>query len=353
MSKKLTATLLGLLIVLAVISLILDKSGSPPASDLQGDALLDTAFLDEIQILKLKNKDGEVELQISDHQFWTVQSEPKFPADADKILDLLDRLTNAEIRRVVSRNKGQWESLEISEDHYVFTGTFSGELKTVYLGKKRSGGGQYAAWEDNPAAFLIDQTITFDTAPKAWETKTLLSFDRDDIQAVSLPTADEQKSFTLERPSADADLTLANLPADKVTASTEVAKLMSFLANLSFTDRLPKTAERAKQALASAKQATVTTFDDATYRLTLGSLEEKSDQKDKETELNYYLSVEFVGDENHPSAHLYNKLFAPWIFQIDNHQAKNLLKQREQFMTDKPPEDSENQKTGTEDPSKS
>lgn len=227
------------------------------------------------------NRDGEtVELQRDEAQNWRVKSYHDLPADESKLRRLVQELADADIERVVTRNPERAARLELGESVVTFSN--GGSSSTITFGKNAQRGGRYLKLDeaDDAPVYLTATTTFLDTTAKNWADTALTAFDASDIKQLEIDFSTSEQ-ITVTRVDADSDWQVPALAADKRLRSASVSSLLNQLSSLRFTETASPEAEDVVAAAAHQIAFKLTTFDDETITVAIGSKPEQTILKEE------------------------------------------------------------------------
>ncbi len=265
------------------------------------------------------DKVGEITLQDGTNQLslvvkgdeWTVQQRDNYPADFSKISDLVTTIWELQPVRQLEVGESELGALKLlSPDQEGNTGTLvtfsdkqGNEIQRVVLGKtktkersssraSRFGGGSMPvgryvrAAEEGAKVFLVEETFSsIEVDPSAWLDTTFFSIDN--IRSVAMDGKDKAYQWKVSRETANGEWKLATPKKGETLATNKVSSLGSVFSSPSFNDVITEANAPKETGLENPKVATITTFDDFTYRIQIGK---------KTSDNEYPLSMEVSAD---------------------------------------------------------
>lgn len=324
MDRK-TLIIVGVLVVVAVATTLIEKKGTPKKSAKIGEVVLSKTDLSKVSQIVIKNADKTLTIKSQDNQWQLADS---FPADAGKVIEFFESLEKSKFLRKISDTEEKWQNLELTgEKRLELSG--DGFNKTIYLGKDRPGGGQYLRIDDEPEAYLVDPSIAADAENSAWEYRRLVALGKDQIKAVSFPQGAE--SFTISREAKDKPFSISDLKENETMKET--SGLANLLASLDYSKRVGRTPAFEK-GLTEAPMVRITTLDDDVYQVKIVTLEQpndkaagNADQKPQVKKL-HYIYIESDAKNFAAMAPLMQR----WQFEISEYQANDFKRARADFV---------------------
>jgi hypothetical protein len=289
MNRKSALPLLLGLVVLGTASLFLlrreNESWSPAARGSDGK-LLPAFDPNAVAAVHLKEGTAEVTLTRKDG-VWTVTQREDFPADFNRVSDLLRKLWQLHALQTVEAGPSQFGRLQLNESGKDGEPSATrlelkdAENKTVavlLLGKtyhRTSPGAEpgfggfpvgrfVLVQNDAPQPVLIKDTLSEVTVrPEDWLDRVFPRIDN----VKSLTFENGADSWTLERPAADQPWTLAGRKPDQTADPSKLNAAARVPAYLEFADVLAK-----DKPFEAQQTLTVTTFDHLSYIFSIGQL---------------------------------------------------------------------------------
>jgi hypothetical protein len=186
---------------------------------------------DGITGLIISDDKKSVELFTEDGK-WYVDRTEKYPADPEKVTELLDKLTALQSTRLVTRTASSHVRLKVAEQIFnrKLTVLDNDRRMTIFLGTSPSNKTLHVRADGENEVYLVNDFSAWEvqSASASWWRGKYLGLSPDDIKGISL--SNNQGSFTLER---DADKKW-HLAGRQEAVSEEAAKeLLAKVANLS------------------------------------------------------------------------------------------------------------------------
>jgi hypothetical protein len=253
MKAKTFLILLSILFVLAGVTYVMvDFDPSVPAHSPMGQQLFADLPANSIAAIELIHVDGSVNLS-KQNDIWVVEERSGFPADFEKISDL--------VRRVIEMRIGS--SFEILPDmlgplqlhdprevlvpeahkgmRIIFKDAAHQPLLDIIVGKARettAGSGNYVLPQQSRLGYLVDGNLRrFSRQSPDWIQNKLLDVDPEDIERVVCEDPDSgEVLYTLQRPGPGQDPIWIGGDPEGVQRTFRVDTVFRALANLSVDD---------------------------------------------------------------------------------------------------------------------
>ena len=327
MDKKIVMGV-GALVVLAAGTMLMEKKGTHVQNKMVGKELLDAANLAKIDTILLKGDAKTLTLKNS-NTGWKMVEDDNFPADATKVIKLLEDTAKIKYLRSVSQKKDAWAQFEV-DGKKGLTLTGAGYKKELIVGKNRSGGGQYLRDAADDTTYLVDTAIRPDTDPGSWEYRTLTDLGENKIKKITFPKVGSEPPFTLTREAGDKPFALADLKDGETFKEKESDGVKNLLADLSYTKRVKRTPAY-DAALAKAETVELSTLEGQEIKLKVVILDKEvpatDPKKEPEVEKVYYLHIESAASQ---LAQI-TELMKTWQFEISVYQANDFRRSRGDF----------------------
>jgi len=238
MKTKTVVILLGILVILAGAGIILRQTlHSQARKNNLGTPLLKEFPVERIAAIDIATADESILLSKQSDR-WVVENHYRFPADFEKIAQMIRRLKEAKIGRDFSGTSAVLNRLALrdpqdagaAKEHKAVRIELKDEkglrLVKILVGKNKadtaeggSGQGQYLMLNQDPTVFLIDKDLTYvEKKQLAWLDQDLVQVDPDEIKTIRCLSLDGKKQYyAFERVEKGKDLMLSGLnPALKI-----------------------------------------------------------------------------------------------------------------------------------------
>ena len=291
MNRKQSITLLLLVLIVGGAGLAVykrsasswEEGGAPPGKVLGDFALNDVARV-------MIQRGGDVLTLVKAHDVWTVQERDGYPADFQRVGNLIQDLWQLKAVQQIDLGSTQLERLDLltPAKGAAHTGILvalqnkdARPVATLLIGKyyfKKSPqssdaeeppAGRYVmpAGATPPKVYLVSRWLAEANAtPEAWLDKTFLQINR--IQSVALVSGTGQWKLNRATDTAT-DWKLADLQPDETLDSAKIPSFAGIFGSPVFSDVLP--ANPPRDGFDST--VTITTFDGFTYTLRFGKSE--------------------------------------------------------------------------------
>jgi hypothetical protein len=232
--------LAGILAIQTVLSIIVfwprsaaTGEGTPVFADLKTD-----------DILALSITDGEgssIALRQVDES-WVLPDADDYPADADKITQLLDKIVSITTGRLVTRTAASHKRLQVSPDDFARRlefQTVDGAKHTLYLGSSPRYGATHFRVDGQDETYLTDAISIYEAEADAgpWIDPAYVSIPDADITRVTLKNANGSFTFTKDE---EGNWTMAGLAPSETLNETEVTNTIRKAAALNILTPLGK-----------------------------------------------------------------------------------------------------------------
>lgn len=333
MVNKKLMILTGALVAIAAVAVLMDNKEKHRSTDDQaGKPLLKEADLTKVTAIELKDDNKTLNLKKDANGQWLIQEDDQFPAEASKVVKLLENLSGAKFIRSISRSKDKWTDLELDKNRHI---SLSGEGFSfkVTLGKNRTGGGQFVALGDRPNSYLLDQSLNLDLEPSNWNFKSIVKLKDEKIKGVHFAELGGDKALKFSREKKEDAFKLEGLEEKEKLKDAAVSGLKSILSSVNFTNKVKLTDEY-KSKLASAREVVVSSFDNYEYKVKLVEIEsskmttdaEGKEKKEFETKFYFHLT------STDPALSGLQKILETWQLEVSEYLANNFRKSRTDFV---------------------
>jgi len=251
-------------IILVTLALILSLGGyilihfQPGRSDesMMGVPLFKEFPSDRIAMITIQGPKDSVILKKLENQ-WVVQSRLNYPADFNKLSDLVRKLKEAKIGRVFESNEGSLKRLALidpakeenaSEERglrITFRDEKEKDIKNLLFGKSRETGdprgaseGQYLMLQGDTKIYLVDKDFsTLEAISLEWLEKKLVDVPEDEVKGILCQSIDGKKiEYHFERPEKGKDFEAVQFPAGKKIKESTLDQISRLLSDLNMED---------------------------------------------------------------------------------------------------------------------
>lgn len=183
---------------------------------------------DDIVALTIEDNEGESITLRKVNDAWVLPEADDYPAQADKITPLLEKIAGLTTRRLVTRTEASHKRLQVAADDFVRRIDFEttdGTKHTLYLGSSPSYGATHFRVEGRNETFLTNEITTWQTNATAasWIDTTYLRINPADITKMTLENGNG--TFTFVKDDED-KWTMAGLSGDETVDETKVSALV-------------------------------------------------------------------------------------------------------------------------------
>ncbi len=314
------------LVILAVIAYFSEKGGTPGDHPWLESRLIPIDKVDEVEAIQIIDGDQSVRLKRHQESLWVVEADVEFPAEASKVVRLMDQLNASKIERIVSNDKDKWESLEISPSRQLSITGLKPKALTIFFGKQSRSGGQFVAFEDSNESFVTSPAVNLDAKAENWYVKTILDLNKSDI--VSVTAKSPEASWTLKRDAETGNFQLQDKPAGEQENLAAIDKVLASFANLHYTNRL-----QASQLTSPTRLIQLTVETQAEDRFILTAYRaNQADQTDtnakpegKANKTRYWLRISLESSPQESLKSMINHYFKDWLFEVEDFKVEALL----------------------------
>lgn len=308
MTRKQFFVLLAALVVLLAAGLLLmrsQQSAWKPGDSRVGQRLMPGLKLEDVATVSIRDPDATLTLARREGG-WRVKERADFPADADRVRELLLRLVELKVVQTEAVAEAQRARLQLLEPGAAQEGAGTRiELKDgggavlarLLLGKKVTAmvagaafgpetgvpTGRYAMTGDEPGTVVLvsEALAQAEAKPGSWLSKELIRVER--AKSISASGPDGKQRFAVSRDSEASDWKLAGGGKPDPGRVQDVA---SALASLSLADVFAEPA-KADTGLDRAVVVKARTFDELAYTIRIGA---------KARDDRYYAAISASGD---------------------------------------------------------
>ena len=196
----------------------------------------------DIVAVTVTDADGEsIQLRKQDDG-WVLPEADGFPAEADKVSPVLEKMTGLTTSRLVTRTAASHKRLQVSADEFVERidlETVGGEQLALWLGSSRQYGAMHFRVEGQNETYLTGDLTTYEmrAEPAAWIDTSYVSIDQASVEKMTLQNADGSFTFTRDE---DDNWIMAGLGSDETLDQATVDSLLSRAASVNMERPLGK-----------------------------------------------------------------------------------------------------------------
>ncbi len=241
MLKRRNQILAGILIVQIVLSAVVfwPKSAATGASE----PLFSDVQAEDIVALTILDADGNSIALRRVMGDWVLPDADDYPADADKITEVLDKIVGLTSSRLVTRTDASHKRLKVATDDFerrVEVETQAGTEYCLYLGSSPSYGATHFRLDGQSETYLTGDISTWEANAKApaWIDTAYVSVPQEEIARLTLENQSGTFNFAKDDQGA---WTLAELAAGDILDQTKVDALARRVASVNMVAPLGKT----------------------------------------------------------------------------------------------------------------
>ena len=238
--KRHNQILAGILVIQVVLGIVVfwPKSAATGASE----PLFSDLAADVIVALTIADADGNsIQLKkVSEN--WVLPDADDYPAQADKITPLLDKIVGLTTGRLVTRTDASHKRLQVAPDDFMSRIDFEtadGTKGTLYLGSSPRYGATHFRVDGQSETYLTSELSAWETKTDAasWVDTVYLSVPQDDITKLTLENANGTFTFTKDD---EGTWTMDGLAADETLDEAKVTSLIQRAATVNMIQPLGK-----------------------------------------------------------------------------------------------------------------
>lgn len=246
-------------IILIIIAVVLSAGGylltrlqtGRSSESMMGRSLFKGFPAEKISTITIQGPKESVHLKKLEKR-WVVQSRMNYPADFQKISDLVRKLNEAKIGRVFESNPGSLQRLALIDPaketdssqesglRVVFKDEKGEEIKSLLLGKPRDTGdprgpvvGQYLMLQGDSKIYLVDSAFpALEPVSLEWLETELTDVPASDIKGIVCEGPDKKKiRYHFERSAQGKDFEAIQFPTGKKVKKSALNQLAAALAS--------------------------------------------------------------------------------------------------------------------------
>jgi hypothetical protein len=244
MMKRHNQILAGILVIQIILSVAVfwPKSAATGANEL----LFPDLKASDIVALTITEADGNsIALQVAGN--WVLPDVDDYPAKADTITPLLDKIVGLTTGRLVTRTDASHKRLQVAPGDFVRRIDFEtagGAKHTLYLGSSPAYGATHFRVDGQSETYLTNEFSTWEVKADAasWVDTAYLSVPKDDITRMTLENTNGTFTFTKGD---EGKWTMAGLAADETLDEAKVTSLIQRAASVNMVRPLGTEAQAA------------------------------------------------------------------------------------------------------------
>ncbi|MDE0301279.1 MAG: DUF4340 domain-containing protein [Candidatus Poribacteria bacterium] len=288
MKTKQLLILLGILVVLVVIVGLVENpfAKSEYAKKMEAATPLFPDFNKE-DVVKIEiTASGETTTLANENEQWLVASMDNYPADAEGVADVLDKVGELKSTGLVSSNPEKQAEFEVDSSgaEAKLLGAGGNVLAHLFLGKTTPGYlSSYVRAADSNDVYVGKGNLkaTFDKGTRTWKDRTIFSFNKGDVTHLTIRSEEEETELEMDAENKWQMTKPEPFPA----IQTELDSLLDSLSSLD-TDDFAEANELSEYELDDPKSSVLAKLNDGSTRFLLIGKEEsgkhyvKRDDKD-------------------------------------------------------------------------
>jgi len=350
MSKRNLIIAAALLIAIAIFVNLYSKKSQRKADSPIGKQIAGIELVESIDEIVIQNQQTALHLQKKANK-WLITEKNEFPANTQKLVELLDNITTYRLASLVTKDKDRLADFGLlfnteGKNDGNTAGTqlvFKSGGKVVFkmtAGKNRNSvssnpnvpsrpDGTYVRVGETTAVYLVKENIDFQTEIVEWIQKVLVTMNKSQIKSVRFENPNAQVLF--DRENSDKKLIVTDLSDSEKTDEGAVKTMLEDLEALSISDAIQRNSDLEKK-LGLKSNISVTLFNGSklTFQI-LVKTEKKTQDKDKAEESYYLNLLSASATGNNPDWKALNELGQLWLFELEEWRAKNWLKTKKDF----------------------
>ncbi len=264
--KRHNQILAGVLAVQIILSVVVFWPRS--SSAVEREPLFPDLQADDVVALTITDADGNSISLRKVTGDWTLPDADDYPAQADKIGPLLDKIAGLTTGRLVTRTDASHKQLQVAQDDFVRRVEFEttdGTRHILYLGSSPSYGATHFRVDGQSETYLTDAITSWDVNASAssWVDTAYLSVPQADVTRMTLENGNG--AFTFVRDD-EGNWTMEGLAAEETVAEDQVAAVVRQAASVNMTQPLGK---EERVAYGMGEPSAVVTLETANRTVTL------------------------------------------------------------------------------------
>jgi len=238
--KRHNQILAGILVIQIILGIVVfwPKSAATGASE----PLFSDLAADGIVALIIADADGNSIQLKKVSEDWVLPDADDYPAQADKITPLLDKIVGLTTGRLVTRTDASHKRLQVAPDDFmrrIDVETADGTKRTLYLGSSPRYGTTHFRVDGQSETYLTSELSAWETKAEAgsWVDTAYLSVPQDDVTKMTLENANGTFTFTKDD---EGTWTMDGLAADETLDEAKVTSLIQRAATVNMIQPLGK-----------------------------------------------------------------------------------------------------------------
>ena len=225
--KRHNQILAGILVVQIALSVVV--FWPKPAASAEREPLFPEIEADDVVALTITDADGNVLAVRQVGEEWVLPDADDYPAQADKITPLLEKIAGLTTGRLVTRTDASHRRLQVAIDDFSRRVDFEmadGTKHTLYLGSSPSYGAIHFRLDGQSEVYLTSDIDTYETSATvaSWIDPSYPTVVQDDVTEMTLQNGNGE--FTFTRDAGDGNWTMDGLATDETLNEAQVDNLL-------------------------------------------------------------------------------------------------------------------------------
>jgi hypothetical protein len=192
---------------------------------------------------------------------WVLPDADDYPAQADKITPLLDKLVGLTTGRLVTRTDASHKQLQVAADDFVrriVLETAEGRAETLYLGSSPSYGAMHFRLDGQSETYLTSDISNWEAnaTVSSWVDTAYQNVPQDDVTRLTVENGNGTFVFTVDD---EGNWTMDGLAEDETLAETKVTSLVRQASSVNMVEPLGRQEQAAYGMDAPKAVATIET----------------------------------------------------------------------------------------------
>ena len=313
-----------------ILTLIFENNqNNNTKSTLLETKILATKEINQVAKISLKNDQNQIELTKNESGFWLLNQTPPFPAKASAIIELLDKLEQTKLLRVIKGGTSNLNEYGLVNAPQIILDLKNQASKSITMGQPREGGGQFALVEQakEKQVVLLDRQVNPQINRNNWESTNILSLDKESIQSFAYepPTGDSSlDAFILSRKSEGKPLLFEKIDENRQMKSIAVNDLMSAISEVKYEDK--STDDNLPDQFHKIK---LKTFNQTEFDLKVFVLNKEGESSSEDKEATYFIKISTQGEQGSHQAKITKDYISPYKFKISQNTFKKIIVEKE------------------------
>ena len=225
--KRHNQILAGILVVQIALSVVV--FWPKPAASAERAPLFPEIEADDVVGLTITDADGNVLAVRQVGDAWVLPDADDYPAQADKITSLLEKIVGLTTGRLVTRTDASHRRLQVAVDEFSRRIDFEladGTNHTLYLGSSPSYGAIHFRVDGQSEVYLTSDIGSYETgaAVASWIDPSYPTVAQEDVTEMTLQNGNGE--FTFTRDAGDGNWTMEGLATDETLNEAQVDNLL-------------------------------------------------------------------------------------------------------------------------------